>query len=417
MNPVAKRVRNTYVALMFGNTLAASLIWGINTIFLLDAGLSNFEAFAANAFFTLGMVVFEVPTGVVADTRGRQTSYMLGALTLTVSTIAYLFLWGISGPFWAWAVVSMLLGLGFTFFSGALEAWVVDALHDSEYKGSLESIFSKGQISGGVAMLCGSVLGGIIAQATNLGVPYMLRALLLMVVFGIAWKYMKDMGFKPERSPSVAKDIKKLLNSSIEHGLRNPPVRWLMIAGLFSGGVGIYVFYAMQPYLLELYGNSGAYGVAGLAAAIVAGAQIVGGMAAPKLRTLFKKRTTALIFGIAISVVALVLSSQIANFWVVIGLLVVWGLAFSVSMPIRQAYLNDCIPSKQRATVLSFDSLMSSSGGAISQPILGKTADSHGYATSFFVSAVIEAGALPFLYKARLEHAKADTVHHEGSEI
>ena len=70
--------------LALGNTLAASFIWGINTLFLLDAGLSNLEAFAANAFFTAGMVVFEVPTGVVADTWGRRTSYLLGTLTLSV---------------------------------------------------------------------------------------------------------------------------------------------------------------------------------------------------------------------------------------------------------------------------------------------------------------------------------------------
>ena len=70
MNPEAKRVQRVYLTLLLGNTLAASLIWGINTLFLLDAGLSNFEAFAANAFFTAGMVVFEIPTGVVADTVG-----------------------------------------------------------------------------------------------------------------------------------------------------------------------------------------------------------------------------------------------------------------------------------------------------------------------------------------------------------
>jgi hypothetical protein len=67
---------------MLGNTLAASLIWGINTIFLLDAGLSNLEAFAANAFFTAGMVIFEVPTGS-SPTIGRRTSYLLGTLTLS----------------------------------------------------------------------------------------------------------------------------------------------------------------------------------------------------------------------------------------------------------------------------------------------------------------------------------------------
>ena len=63
MKQTSTTVRRTYYVLTAGNTLAASLIWGINTIFLLDAGLTNFEAFAANAFFTAGMVLFEIPTG------------------------------------------------------------------------------------------------------------------------------------------------------------------------------------------------------------------------------------------------------------------------------------------------------------------------------------------------------------------
>ena len=81
--PTPRSIQRTYLTLLLGNTLAASFIWGINTIFLLDAGLSNLEAFAANAFFTAGMVVFEVPTGIVADTVGRRRSYLLGTVTLT----------------------------------------------------------------------------------------------------------------------------------------------------------------------------------------------------------------------------------------------------------------------------------------------------------------------------------------------
>ena len=57
MNTSSRSIIRTYLTLQFGNTLAASLIWGVNTLFLLDAGLSNFEAFLANAFFTLGMVL------------------------------------------------------------------------------------------------------------------------------------------------------------------------------------------------------------------------------------------------------------------------------------------------------------------------------------------------------------------------
>jgi MFS family permease len=104
------------------------LIWGVNTIFPLNSGLNNFQAFAANAFFTAGMVIFEMPNGIIADSWGRRASYLIGTVTLVVTTLLYVGLWYVDGPFWAWAVSSVLIGLGFTFFSGATEAWLVDAL-------------------------------------------------------------------------------------------------------------------------------------------------------------------------------------------------------------------------------------------------------------------------------------------------
>src|SRR3954468_17593726 len=173
--PTPRTIQRTYLVLLLGNTLAASLIWGINTIFLLDAGLSNFQAFGANAFFAAGMVLFEVPTGVVADTVGRRASYLLGTVTLAASTLLYVVLWQVEAAFWAWAVASVLLGLGFTFFSGAVEAWLVDALTATGFDGDLEDVFGRGQIVSGVAMLTGSVAGGAIAQATSLGVPFLVR--------------------------------------------------------------------------------------------------------------------------------------------------------------------------------------------------------------------------------------------------
>src|SRR6266542_2188766 len=168
MTDPARAVQRTYLILTLLTTLAASFIWGINTLFLLDAGLNNAEAFAANAFFTLGEVIFELPTAVIADTRGRRFSYLLGAATLLVSTLLYLLMWQWHAPFVGWALSSMLLGLGFTFFSGATEAWLVDALTATGFTGHLEQVFGRAQTIGGVAMLVGSVSGGFIAQATNL---------------------------------------------------------------------------------------------------------------------------------------------------------------------------------------------------------------------------------------------------------
>src|SRR5256885_4007148 len=66
-----------------------SLIWGIDTLFKLHAGLDIFQVMLTNAAFTLGNVLFEIPTGVVADTLGRRVSLLLCLATLFVATLLY----------------------------------------------------------------------------------------------------------------------------------------------------------------------------------------------------------------------------------------------------------------------------------------------------------------------------------------
>jgi MFS family permease len=356
-------VQRTYLLLTLLSTLAASFIWGINTLFLLDAGLNNAEAFAANAFFTAGMVIFEVPTGVLADMWGRRISYLLGAATLLLSTLLYLAMWQAKAPLWGWAIASVLIGLGFTFFSGATEAWLVDALAFSGFKENLESVLARGQVVGGAAMLTGSVAGGFIAQVTNLGVPYVIRSALLGLTLAAAFFLMKDLGFSPDRSRGPLKEVRRVVRASLDNGWRNPPVRWLMLAALCAGGVDIFAFYALQPYLLELY-----------------------------------------------AVACLALIGWTSSFWVAIVLLMAWGLTFSAGMPIRQAYLNGIIPSQQRATVLSFDNLMASAGGAVAQPALGRAADVWGYPSAYVLCAGIQLLAMPFLFLARREDAPSDRI-------
>jgi MFS family permease len=410
MNDQSRHIQTIYLILLLLHTLAASLIWGINTLFLLDAGLSNAQAFTANAFFTAGLVLFEVPTGVLADVRGRRLSYLLGTLTLTISTVLYLFMWRISAPFWAWAVASMLLGLGFTFFSGAFQAWLVDALTSTGFTGQLDAVFAKGEIVEGFAMLTGSVAGGYLAQVTNLGMPYVIRAVVLALTFVLAFILMRDVGFTPKRTSSLSGEVKDILSGAVTYGLRSPPVRWVMLGAVFIDGVSIYAFYASQPYLLQLYGDPKAYGVAGLAAAIVGGAQIGGGFLVPHLARAFRRRTSVLLAAVVLSTVILAMIGFMPRLWIAIVLLVLWGLVFATVTPVRQAYVNGLVPSEQRATVLSIDSLMGSGGGVVIQPVLGRVADVWGYPMSYICSAAIQALAIPFVALARREQAESDPI-------
>jgi MFS family permease len=291
----------------------------------------------------------------------------------------------------------MLLGLGFTFFSGAVEAWLVDAMHGSGYKGEMEAVFGKGQVSTGVGMLIGSVAGGVIAQHTTLGTPMIVRSIILALMFVVAYIFMRDIGFSPQGAAHPWRAVKHTFRSSIDNGLRNRKIKWLMYAAPFSAGIGIYAFYATQPYLLELYGDPHAYTVAGLTAALVAGAQIAGGYLSPKIRKLPYSPITLLIAGVALSTFMLAVIGLAGNFVVALVAIAVWGIIFAAAMPIRQTYINNRIDSKERATILSFDSLMGDAGSVVTQPLLGRAADVWSYGTSFVIAGAIQALAIPLL--------------------
>ena len=260
-------------------TLSAAAIWGVNTLFQLDAGLSFFEVFVANAAFSAGMVVFEIPTGVVADTLGRRVSFLLSVSVLAVTTLMYVALAQVDAGVVAFAAVSVGMGLGFTFYSGAMEAWLVDALAATGYRGVLDRVFARGQQITGAAMLVGTIGGGLLGQV-DLALPYLVRCALLAAVFVVAFVVMHDVGFTPRRvtAAELPGEIARNAKAGVEFGWGQRPLRLLMLASLFQVGVFTWGFYAAQPYLLELL-ESDAIWITGFVAAGIALSMMVGNQA------------------------------------------------------------------------------------------------------------------------------------------
>src|SRR4029450_815941 len=137
----------------------------------------------------------------------------------------------------------------------------------------------------------------------------------------------------------------------------------------------------------------------------------------PLIRGRFHRRTSALLVTTALSCLTLALIGVVEDFWAVLALIVCWGLLYAASMPIRQTYLNGMIPSRERATILSFDSMMASSGGVWAQPALGRAADAWGYAPTYLMSAGVTALALPFLLPSRRQDAPADHIDATEPEV
>ncbi len=406
--PVRRRILAGYFTLAGLYTLSAALIWGVNTLFLLAAGLSFFEVFVANAAFSAGMVLFEVPTGVVADTLGRRVSFLLSVAVLAATTLLYVALAQVDAGVVAFAIVSVFIGLGFTFYSGAMEAWLVDALAASGYTGLLDRVFARGQQVTGAAMLVGTVGGGLLGQI-DLALPYIVRAVLLGAVFVIAYLVMHDLGFTPRTvtASELPGEIARNARAGVEYGWRLPNLRLLILASTAQSSFVMWGFYAAQPYLLELL-DSDAIWVSGFVAAGIAMATIAGNQIVTFASRYCGKRSTLLLASAVLLSGSAVLTGLAGSFWVAVAGVLLMSVALGVTGPVHSAYLHQVVPSEQRATVVSFDSMVSSVGSIGGQVGLGALGEARSVGSAFVLGGVVTAAAVPLLGRLRRLGGPAD---------
>jgi MFS family permease len=403
-------VVRSYLAISGLFTLSASVIWGVNTLFLLDAGLDIFEVFVANAAFTAGLVLFEVPTGVVADTRGRRQSFLWSTVILLVGTAAYVAIAVLGGGLWAFVVASLVLGLGFSFYSGAVEAWLVDALTATGYDGQLDPVFARGAMVSGTAEVAGSVAGGLLGSI-DLAVPFVARSILLAGVFVVGWAGMHDVGFVPRTSriSAMPAEMRRVLDASLTHGWRNRPVRLLMAVSFVQGAFLLWAFYAWQPYFLGLLGTESVW-VGGIIAALVATAAIVGNGLVDFLSRFCGHRTTLLLASCGVLAAASVGVGVADSFSVAVGLFLLAIGATGVAAPVQQAYLHAVVPSAQRATVVSSVSLVDSAGGIGGSLGLGYLSRAQSVSAGYVTGGLLCLLALPPLVALRHLRLGADRI-------
>ena len=407
-----RRIQRIYYTVNALFTLSASIIWGVNTLFLLDAGLDIFQVMLVNATFSAGQIVFEVPTGVVADTVGRRASFLLGIGSLAVATLGYVgsavFDWGLAG----FILFSVLLGFGFTCQTGAVDAWLVDALDATGFSGGKDRVFARMGIFANISMLLGTLVGGLLGQI-DLAIPYLVRTGLLVGAFFVTLVFMRDIGFEPRpfRISRFGEESRKIFGAGINHGWRHPVVRPLLFTSLLSGLLTWYFFYASQPYVLELLGQQGLVWVAGAITALfalsgLAGNTLVGPISKSRLgarpaRVLMWASLGTALSATGVGIVGLVWDGKdYAAFVIVVVLLAVFGLLEGIIRPVRNAYINEHIPSAQRATVLSFDSFFGDIGAVAGQLGLGYVAQTISKAVAYTIGGLIHLAAAPLYDRA-----------------
>jgi MFS family permease len=420
---LSAQIIRTYYVITFLFNLAMSLIWGIDTLFKMGAGLDIQHVLLTNAAFTLGSMVFEIPTGVVADTVGRRVSLLLCLATLFVTTLLYVAIAWRGWGFWAFAWVSVFLGLGYTFYSGAVDAWLVDALKATGYTQPLEPVFARGQMFFGAGMLVGTIGGGLLGQI-RLDIPYLVRAAIVVPLFLIAWFRMPEPGFTPRALElrRVPEEMRRVFGEGLKYGLRSPVLRPAMLASLVSMSFMIFGFYSWQRYFLDLFGRDVVW-VDGVISSLVGLSLIAGNALVGPLSRVVRTRTGLLMLAAGAQAALVVACGWLGRgvqvglgmpspylFYVVVALYLMYGVAVGLAMPVKQGYLNAHIPSAQRATILSLDSMFANSGGVVGQSAWGWVARTRSIGEAWAWSGITLFLAVPLYWMARRKDRRLDAI-------
>ncbi len=421
MNTSVRRVIRVYVASSALTTLAASIIWGVHTLFLISSGLDIFEVMVVNTVFTFAQLLFEVPTGVVADTLGRKVSFLASIALIGISTLLVLAAGKAGLGITGFIASSIALALGWTFQSGSVEAWLVDELDHVGWLGHKDRVFALGGMSAQVTMFVGTISGGLLGQM-DLAWPFYVRSVLLVVCFGLVAFAMEERGFARRhlRLRTFRSEAVTILRDGVAFGWRHRVVRPLLLESAAVGAFFMFGFYSLQPLLLDLMGRdlvwlaaavTGAGALSGVAGNAIA-ARLMGAEARPRpTRVMFAASAAMAVAAAGVASVG-VLAPAAGGFAPVLLAAVAWMVmtgAMGVMQPVRRSFINAHIPSRQRATVLSFDALFEDAGATAGQPALGWVSRAFSIPVAWMIGSVVVAAALP-LYR-RAERADAEGGH------
>ena len=214
-------------------------ICSIYVLYLLDLGLSYSQVTLVNAAFFLFVILFELPTGMLADGRGRGYSVIGGAFFTALSGAVYWFATG----FWTAVLAEAIFAVGSAFFTGALTAWIADA-PDREIP--LQKVYATQTMMTGVGTVFGTLLGVYIATWSERGDAFLILMAWYLAATLFAWVFMR--GREPEDRMSEF----EALEHAKAHLRRSPSMRWALGVEMATGFFGAYnLFWA--PLLILFY--------------------------------------------------------------------------------------------------------------------------------------------------------------------
>jgi len=352
-----------------------------NGLDLLQVNLVN------TAFFTT-LFICEIPTGAFADIFGRKHSFVMACFIVGLGDVVYGLSDGISG----FIAAEMIIAIGRTFHSGAFEAWFVDSMKHHGHEGSLTKYFARESMITQVVTIVGAICGSYL-YAYKIELPWLLGGIVTMIVALIAHYVIEEDYWIPKKFDFIGglALMKNTVIKSIHYGANHVPVKIVSVIMFvqYLGSQALNMYW--QPYLGE---NGMPVTHFGYVYSGIIGMMAVGGMIASRMITENKERKLLVWIQIVTGLIVIMMACA-SGLYVILGLFLLHEIPRGVMKPIISGYLQNRIPSEERATISSFCSIASHLGGVLGLILSGFAAKYFGIPITWMLSgSVFIVGAL-----------------------
>ena len=362
----------TYLLFSAIAAMCFSLVTTVMVVYHIEiVHLNPLQLIIVGTTLELACFIFEIPTGIVADVYSRKLSIVIGGVLTGVGFI----LEGSISSFVFVLVAQIVWGLGSTFISGSLEAWIAE----EEKNKDLDEIYIKGAQAGQIGAFIGIVLSTVIANF-SVRLPIIVSGVLFIILALFLWLYMPENNFKPS-APGDLNTFKKMVYT-FKSGLKfvkSKSIIMILLAvtlfyGLSSEGYDrLSNAHFLQDTTLPKLGNLSSvtwFGIFGILGMILS--FIVMHFMAKNLKNEDNRKNGKLLLCINILYISSMLIFALTrNFSLMLIAYLATNTFRIINEPIFSAWLNGHIDDNSRATVLSINGQMNSLGQILGGPIIG----------------------------------------------
>ena len=385
----------TYLLFSAITAMCFSLVATVMIVYHIEiVHLNPLQLILVGTTLELACFIFEIPTGIVADVYSRKLSIVIGGVLTGVGFI----LEGSISSFIFVLVAQIVWGLGSTFISGSLEAWIAE----EEKNKDLDEIYIKGAQAGQIGAFIGIVLSTVIANF-SVRLPIIVSGVLFIILALFLWLYMPENNFKSS-APEDLNTFKKMVYT-FKSGLKfvkSKSIIMILLAvtlfyGLSSEGYDrLSNAHFLQDTTLPKLGNLSSvtwFGIFGILGMILS--FILMHFMAKNLKNEDNRKNGKLLLCINILYISSMLIFALTrNFSLMLIAYLATNTFRIINEPIFSAWLNGHIDDNSRATVLSINGQMNSLGQILGGPIIGIIATNISVSigivcTSLFVAPVL----------------------------